>query len=158
MPRLHLTSFIAAPPQVVFDLNRHIGLHQLALQRYGEEAIRGVCSGLIGPNQSVTWKGRHLGRTRLRTVTITAFEAPRHLEITQTQGCFRYMQQQLYCKPVQNGTLLIEDVYVEYPYGIPGRLLGRLYLNRYLCRLLEERHACIRNHAETAKWKALLGP
>lgn len=156
MPRLHLTSLIAAPPQVVFDLNRHVGLHQLSMQRYGEEAVRGVRTGLMGANQSVTWKAKHLGRTRLLTVTISACEAPQHLEVTMTQGDFKYMQQQFCCKPVQNGTLLIEDLYVEYPYGWLGRQLGRFFLNRYLCRLLEERHACIKDYAESNKWKALL--
>lgn len=156
MPRLHLTSMIAAPAEVVFDLNRHVGLHQLSMQRYGEEAVAGIRSGLMGYQQTVTWKAKHLGRVRFLTVTISAFEAARRLEVTMTKGDFHYFQQQFFCKPVQNGTLLIEDLYVEYPYGWLGRLFGRLYLNRYLCRLLEERHACIKDYAESNKGKDLL--
>ena len=42
MPTIHLTTFIAAPAQVVFDLSRHIGVHKESMANYKEDAVAGM--------------------------------------------------------------------------------------------------------------------
>lgn len=47
MPTIHLTTFIAAPANRVFDLSRNIDLHKESMKGHAEEAVSGVRFGLI---------------------------------------------------------------------------------------------------------------
>ena len=62
MPQIHITTFISAPPERVFDLSRNISLHKISTKDTHEEAIGGVTSGVIGLNETVTWQAKHLGK------------------------------------------------------------------------------------------------
>ena len=46
----------AAPRERVFDLARSIDLHQRSTERTREQAVGGRTSGLIGVDESVTWR------------------------------------------------------------------------------------------------------
>src|SRR5205823_8803096 len=62
-----LQTVIAAPKERVFDLARSIDAHQDTAEHTGERAVAGVTSGLLGPEEEVTWEARHFGvRQRLR--------------------------------------------------------------------------------------------
>jgi hypothetical protein len=52
---------IAAPIQRCFDLSRSIEVHLLGTERTGERAVSGVTTGLIGLDESVRWRAKHLG-------------------------------------------------------------------------------------------------
>ena len=45
MPTIHLTTFVAAPAERVFDLCRSIDLHRKSMAHTNEEAIAGTVSG-----------------------------------------------------------------------------------------------------------------
>jgi ligand-binding SRPBCC domain-containing protein len=72
------------------------------------------------------------------------------------EGDFKSFVHKLYFKKVDNGTIIIDELEYETPYGIAGKLLNHFYLNQYLTRLLQERADFIRSYAESNKWKALL--
>ena len=76
MAKIHLTSFIHAPIERVFDLSRSINLHQISTASTNEKAIDGVMNGLINKNETVTWQAKHLFKTRMFTTKITEFESP----------------------------------------------------------------------------------
>ena len=76
MTTIHLTTFIAAPIERVFDLSRSIDLHKRSMIDSIEEAIAGVTSGLIELGQTVTWKAKHLLKTRYLKSKITAMDRP----------------------------------------------------------------------------------
>ena len=42
----------------------------------GEEAVAGTVSGLLGLDETVTWKARHLFKTRILRSRITAMNRP----------------------------------------------------------------------------------
>ena len=65
MPTIHLTTFIAAPVDVVFDLSRHISVHKESMSKFGEEAVAGTRFGLMEKDETVTWKAKHFFKTRL---------------------------------------------------------------------------------------------
>ncbi|MES1224732.1 MAG: cell division protein, partial [Bacteroidota bacterium] len=52
MPSIHLTTFIAAPVERVFDLSRSITLHKISASHTDEKAIAGITSGLINVNET----------------------------------------------------------------------------------------------------------
>lgn len=156
MPTIHLTTFILAPIERVFDLSRSIDLHKKSMDHTKEEPVAGVITGLIGLNESVTWKARHLGKTRLLKTKITALEKPFSFCDEMAEGDFRSLVHQHHFKPVENGTIMIDIMHFEAPYGGFGRLFSKLYLTNYLRRLLERRNAVIREFAESDKWRHVL--
>lgn len=156
MPTIHLTTFIAAPAEVVFDLSRHIGLHKESMAKYREEAVAGIRIGLIEKEETVTWRAKHLFKNRLLRVKITEMKKPEMFIDEQLQGDFKMMKHEHYFKPCENGTLLIDLFHFESPYGIIGRWFNSLFLTNYLKRLLEQRNSTIKEVAESDRWKRLL--
>lgn len=156
MPTIHLTTFIAAPAEVVFNLSRHIGLHKESMSKHGEEAVAGTRFGLIEKEETVTWKARHLFKNRLLRVKVTEMKKGEMFVDEQAEGDFKMMKHEHYFKPCANGTILIDLFHFESPYGTIGKWFNSLYLTRYMKRLLEQRNKTIKEFAETDKWKKLL--
>ena len=156
MPSIHLTTYINAPAQRVFDLSRSINLHRKSLVHTGEEAVAGITSGLINLHETVTWKAKHLGKKRMLKVKISAMEPPGSFTDEMLDGDFKSMKHEHHFKQVENGTIMIDLFSFESPYGVAGKLLNRLYLTRYLRRLLEQRNQVIKEYAESNKWQHLL--
>ncbi len=156
MPTIHLTTFIAAPAEVVFDLCRHIGLHKESMSHYKEEAVAGTRMGLIEKDETVTWRAKHFFKNRLLRVKITEMEKPVMFTDEQVQGDFKMMKHEHHFKPCENGTLLIDLFHFETPYGIIGKWFNSLILTNYLKKLLEQRNRTIKEVAESDRWERLL--
>ena len=156
MPTIHLTTFIAAPADVVFDLTRHIGLHKQSMSAHKEEAVAGTRFGLVEKEDTVTWKARHLFKSRLLRVKISEMKKPEMFTDEQVQGDFKMMKHEHHFKPCDNGTILIDLFHFESPYGMLGQWFNNLYLTRYMRKLLEQRNKAIKEFAESGKWKKLL--
>lgn len=156
MPAIHLTTFIAAPAERVFDLSRSIDLHKKSMVHTNEQAVSGTTTGLINKDETVTWKAKHLGKTRVLKVKIADMQPPFSFTDEMVSGDFKQMKHEHHFKRVKNGTLLIDLFYFESPYGNIGRIANSLFLTRYLKKLLEKRNHLIKEYAETDKWKFLL--
>ncbi len=156
MPKIHITTFIAAPAERVFDLSRSISLHKISTEGTNEKAIAGVTSGLINLNETVTWQAKHLFKTRQHKTKITAMQSPENFTDEMLAGDFKSFQHHHYFKPVQNGTVMIDVLFFEIPYGLLGRWFNKIYLTKYLKRFLNKRNNVIKQYAETEKWKAVL--
>jgi len=156
MPTIHLTTFIAAPVNVVFDLSRHVDLHKQSMRKYKEEAVAGTRFGLIEKEDTVTWKAKHLFKNRYLRIKITDMQKPVQFIDVQLQGSFREMKHEHHFKPCDNGTIMIDILYFESPYGLLGKWLNQFYLTRYMKNLLEQRNRTIKEVAESDKWKKLL--
>lgn len=156
MPIIHLTTFIAAPIERVFDLSRSIELHKKSMADYREEAVAGTTLGLINLNETVTWKAKHLMRTRVLQVEITAMERPFSFTDEMKKGDFKSMKHEHHFKQIDNGTLMIDIFSYEAPWGGLGRLVSNLYLFSYLEKLLDKRNQVIKEYAEGNKWQHVL--
>ena len=156
MPTLHLTSFIAAPPERVFDLSRNVSLHKVSMEHFGEEIVGGIRSGLINKDDTVTWKGKHLYKTRFFTSKITEMKPFEMFTDKMTKGDFKFFEHQHFFKPADNGTIIIDIITYETPYGWIGEMVNKFYLNSYLEKLIDHRNHVIKQYAETDKWRALL--
>jgi len=156
MPTIHLTTFIAAPVERVFDLSRNISLRKVSMEHTGEKAISGIISGLINKDESVTWKAKHLFKTRVFTSKITEMLPYTMFIDKMVRGDFKYFQHEHYFKQADNGTIIIDIIKFETPYGWLGRLINRLYLNGYLEKLVVHHNEVIRHYAVSEKWRALL--
>lgn len=76
MPEIELRTEINAKKEIVFDLSRSIDLHKISTHQTKEQAIAGKTSGLIGLDESVTWRAKHFGIYQTLTSKITEFDPP----------------------------------------------------------------------------------
>ncbi len=156
MANIHLTTFIAAPIERVFDLSRSINLHKISTVQTGEKAIAGVMNGLINENETVTWQAKHLFKLRQFTAKITEMKRPDFFADEMIKGDFKSFKHDHHFKAADNGTIMIDLVEFESPYGVLGKLVNKFYLENYLEKLLLIRNDVIKKYAETTKWKAIL--
>ena len=156
MVKIHLTSFIAAPIERVFDLSRSINLHQISTASSNEKVIDGVMTGLINKDETVTWQAKHLFKIRLFTSKITAMQSPVSFTDEMVKGDFKSFHHQHHFKAAANGTIMIDLINFETPYGKIGKIVNALFLKSYLQKFLIKRNQVIKEYAETQKWKTIL--
>jgi hypothetical protein len=138
-----------------FLLSLSIDLHIESTNQTSERAIAGVTHGLIGPGESVTWRGRHFGVMLTQTSRITVYEAPTHFQDTMTRGLFRSFVHDHFFEEGRDGATTMSDV---LRFAAPLKPLGlfaeRFVLRGYLERFLRERNDVIRHVAESrTDWK-----
>jgi ligand-binding SRPBCC domain-containing protein len=157
MPRIEVVTRIDAPRERCFDLARSIDLHRRSLDDSGERAVAGVTHGLIGAGQTVTWEARHFGVRQRLTVRITAFDPPSHFRDSMLAGAFRrFDHDHRFEADAHGGTIMSDAFDYEAPFGVPGRVVAALVLNRYMRRLLVRRNAVVKQVAESDEWRAYL--
>jgi ligand-binding SRPBCC domain-containing protein len=152
-----LSTRIDAPIECCFDLSRSIDLHIASTDGTGGRAIAGVTSGLIGPGQEVTWSGRHFGFVIRHTSRITAYEFPCYFQDSMLRGAFHSYCHDHYFATCNGGTLMKDVVRFSAPYGLLGRIVERLAVERHMRRLLERRNLHIKHTAESGQYREYLG-
>jgi ligand-binding SRPBCC domain-containing protein len=156
MMNIHLTNFIAAPVERVFDLSRSIDLHKRSMSSYDERPTGGRTSGLIKEGEEVEWTARHLFKIRKLKTRISSMQSPYSFTDVLVSGDFKSMRHEHIFKPCDNGTIMIDLFQFDVPYGIIGRLLANAYLGGYMKNLLEERNKMIKQTAEGNNWTVYL--
>ena len=148
MPEIFLETLINADLETCFDLMRDIRLHTETTVQTNEKAIAGVTDGKIGLGQSVTFEGKHLGFRQRLTVQVIEFERP-HLFIDEMiHGNFKSFKH-IHEFTEQNGGTLMRDTLVwTSPFGILGRIVDKLLLERHLRNLVSGRNAMLKKIAE----------
>jgi ligand-binding SRPBCC domain-containing protein len=150
---------IAAPPERCFLLSLSIDLHTKSTAKTHEQAIAGVTHGLIGPGETVTWRGRHFGLMLTQTTRISQYERPDHFQDVMVEGVFRrFDHDHFFTKLDETQTLMRDDLVFEAPVGPLGKLVEILVLGAYLKKFLLQRNELIRSVAESqsGEWKSYL--
>ena len=129
----------ALPVEQLFDRARSIDLHLESQKASGERAVKGVTSGLIGDGQDVTWRARHFGIPLTMTSRVTAFDYPHSFTDEQVKGPFKAFRHVHDFAPTATGSVMIDRVEFSAPLGFLGRAVERLFLARYLERLIVRR-------------------
>ena len=148
MPRFEIVTEIEAPPERCFDLARDRDLHVESMAHTGERAVAGRTTGLIGPDEQVTWHGRHFGIQHEHTALITAFYRPRHFRDEMIRGRFKRFVHDHWFEVTPHGTRMRDGLEFASPLGWLGSLVDLVIMGRYLERLLRERGLVIKRHAE----------
>jgi ligand-binding SRPBCC domain-containing protein len=152
--QIRLTTHISAPRERVFDLARSIDLHTRSLDWTGEQPVAGRMSGLIGLDETVTWRARHLGVRQRLISRISAYERPAYFQDVMVRGAFAWMEHDHWLDATpKGGTVLRDDFRFAAPLGILGRIAEVLVLRRYMTRFLERRNAVIKRVAESEEWR-----
>jgi ligand-binding SRPBCC domain-containing protein len=154
---IRLSTPIAAPPGRVFDLARSIDLHSRSLAWTREIPVAGRMSGLIGLDETVTWRAWHLGVRQRLTSRISGYDRPRWFQDVMVRGAFAWMEHDHWFDAAPGGgTVLRDELRFAAPLGILGHAVEVLVLRRYMTRFLERRNAVIRRVAESDEWREFL--
>jgi ligand-binding SRPBCC domain-containing protein len=156
MAIIELAIEIQAPIERVFDLSRFIELHVETTSRTGERPIAGVITGLIGPEQQVTWQARHFGIRQELTSRITAFDRPHHFRDSMVRGAFRRLDHDHFFEQRGETTIMRDRFDFESSLGLLGRIVDSQVLTSYLKTFLVERNQRIKNVAERDEWSHFL--
>jgi ligand-binding SRPBCC domain-containing protein len=124
----------------LFDLSRSIDAHKQSMAKSREEAIGGVTSGLISLGQEVTWRAWHFGLPIRMTSRITEMQAPHYFVDEQVRGPFLRFRHVHEFNEVPDGTVMVDRIDFAAPFGFLGRLAEKLFLARYLRKLIEIRN------------------
>ena len=154
MPVIHFETFNHALRQRVFDVNLDVDAHAAAFAATGERAVGGVTHGLLSLGDTVTWEAVHFGvRQRLAT-RITHYDRPHAFRDEMTAGAFHSFQHDHTFTEADGGTLMVDHFAYTAPLGMLGVLADRLFLRRYVQRLLMQRAGFIKMLAERASQPA----
>jgi len=157
MPSIHLTTFIAAPIERVFDLSRHLAVYKYVFNGRKETFTARSSNNLVTDGDTLTLTVKHLGKTRLVGLKITNLKKPYFFTEEQSKGDLQSYRHDHHFKRIDNGTILIDVLDFGAPRDLVGKLIGNLYLKDYLEKLVLKRNEVIRQYAETERWRAVLG-
>ena len=113
-------------------------------------------SGLIGMDESVTWRAKHFGIYQNLTSKITRYDRPNYFVDEMQKGAFKEFRHKHHFTE-SNGVNLMTDIFdYKSPLGFLGKLADKLFLKNYMSKLLKERNRIVKEFAESEKWKELL--
>ena len=156
MPTIHLTTFIAAPIERVFDLSRHLAIYKLAINTKKEKFSAVAASNLISNGETITIQAKHFGKTRLVTAKVIEFQKPSSFVQEQVKGDLLHFKHEHHFKRVDNGTIMIDMIDFDGPRDVIGKVIGKVYLKKYLEKFINMRNKLIQQYAESDKWRAIL--
>jgi ligand-binding SRPBCC domain-containing protein len=159
MQRITLETRIAAPIERCFLLSLSIDLHIESTAPTGEQAIAGVTGGLIGPGETVTWRGRHFGVMLTHKTLITHYDKPHHFQDVMIKGMFKHFEHDhFFTTTAANETLVRDELVFAAPLGPLGWIAETLVLRSYLRKFLTDRNAVIQRVAQSTdeRWRKYL--
>ena len=143
MAEFVLETVIAAAPEAVFAASLDPGLHVRSMAQYGETMIEAPEGGVFREGSTVTWRARHFGIPfRLRSVVFD-IDPPRRFCDRQISGPFGEFLHEHVFEEHPLGTLMRDTVTFRSPLGPIGRLIDRLFMRKYMRRLIAERNAVL---------------
>lgn len=156
MAAIHLTTFIAAPIERVFDLTRNLAVYKYVFNSRKEKFSSASGANLLVKGETVSIIAKHAGKERLSTLKITTVQRPSLLVEEQVKGDLLSFRHEHHFKSIDNGTIVIDLIEYGVLRDFVGRYLGKIYLKNYLEELTRKRNEVIRSYAETEKWRAVL--
>ncbi len=148
MPTIRIETWIAAPAEICFDLARSVEAHVGSTSKTNERAVAGVTSGLLALGDTVTWEARHLGLVQRLTSKMTRVERPRLFVDEMVKGAFASFTHLHEFEDARGGTLMIDTFVYRSPLGPLGVIADKVFLERYMRRLLTERAEYLKLAAE----------
>ncbi len=148
MPTIVLKTHINAPPEICFDLIRDIRLHTETTMQTDERAIGGVTEGKIGLGETVTFEGTHFGMRQRLMVEVVEFDRPWLFADEMIEGRFKSFKHIHEFQKLEAGTLMVDTIEWTSPFGVLGKLVDKLLLERHLQNLVSTRNNRLKHIAE----------
>jgi ligand-binding SRPBCC domain-containing protein len=152
MYTVRVTTTIASSATRCFDLARGVDAHIQSAGQTRERVVGGRTSGLLELGEEVTWEGCHFGITQRLTSRITAFRRPQFFQDRMVKGAFKFLEHDHHFEPREGGgTIMIDELRFQAPFGLLGWLMERLLLARHLRRFLCHRGLELKSIAESGE-------
>jgi ligand-binding SRPBCC domain-containing protein len=149
MGHVVIETFIAAPPDVCFDLARDVGAHLESASFSRERAVApGRTSGLLELHDLVTFEGVHFGVRQRFTAKITELERPRYFVDELVKSTFRRLRHVHEFEPRDGGTLMRDTLDWVSPFGLLGRIADQLAVERHMRRFVATKQRALKAMAE----------
>lgn len=147
MSRILLETSIAAPAETCMELSLNVDVH-LSVPEARERVVDGVSSGVMALGDRVTWESRRFGLKVRMTSEITDLASPNGFVDEMRRGPFARWRHVHRFEVRESGTLMVDDVDYRLPLGPFGWLADRLFIHRYMTKLLRSQNDHIRKLAE----------
>ncbi len=148
MTKLYFETSINSEKEIVFDLSRNIDFHLSTMNRTNEKAIDGRTTGLIGKNESVTWRGKHFGCYLTHKSLITQMNKYKSFTDEMVKGHFKSFVHHHRFITENNFTVMTDEIIYKTPFGILGKIFNETVLKNYLTKLITNRNRHIKSFAE----------
>lgn len=149
MAQFTLERVIRALPEKVFDVSLDPELHVRSMASHAETMLRSPDGGVFSEGSTVTWRARHFGIFFRLTSVVYAIERPHRFCDSQIAGPFAAFAHEHEFEPHPDGTLMRDTITFRSPFGILGTIVDRLFMTRYLKRLIGERNDTVTAEAES---------
>jgi len=150
MQIVKVETYVNAGLEQCFDAARDIGLHQKTVWPHTfEEAIAGLTEGLIELNQTVTFRATHFRIRQNLTSKITDFQKPDRFTDSMQKGAFKSLKHIHEFKKQGKGTLMIDTLEFQSPYGFIGLIFDRLVLKKYMTKFIDDRNQQLKTLLES---------
>jgi ligand-binding SRPBCC domain-containing protein len=156
MPKITLETPIKASADICYDLALSVDLHQLSTASTKEHIVDGVRTGVMKLGERVTWRAKHFGIWLELTSKITEAHRPEYFVDEMQKGAFKSLRHEHHFIPTKEGVLMKDIFMFESPLGILGRIVNKVVLENYLKGFLIERNQCIKEIAESGKWREII--
>lgn len=134
------TTRTSIPQARLFDLARSIDAHRESMANSREQAIAGVTSGLISLGEQVTWRAWHFGLPLHMTSRISRMVHSDSFTDEQVSGPFKFFRHVHEFSDSGGVTTMVDRIDFAAPLGPLGLLAEKLFLARYMKRLIESRN------------------
>ena len=141
-------SLIRASPRLVFEF--HEQPNALTLLSPPWESARVIQSAKISEvgTQAIV-ETRILGPIKARWVAEhTLYDPPHMFEDVQVKGPFRSWRHRHIVEPVSGGAVLRDEIDYEPPFGLLGRLVAPILIQKRLQKMFDYRHEVTRQWCE----------
>jgi len=150
MSQIILETLINASAEICFDLMRDIRIHAQTTAQTNEKAVAGVTDGMISLGQTVTFEGTHFGIRQRLTVKVVEFDRPRLFVDEMTEGSFKTFKHRHEFFPQNRRTLMRDTLTWTSPFGVLGKIVDKLLLERHLIDLVSTRNSRLKEIAESS--------
>ncbi|HEY0142401.1 MAG TPA: SRPBCC family protein [Thermoanaerobaculia bacterium] len=145
-----IDTFIAAPPEVCFDLARDVEAHRRSAAFSNEQLVApGKLSGLLEAGDLVAFQGRHFGVKQTFIARITLVERPHRFDDEMVKGIFRWLKHVHEFHARDGGTLMRDVLTWEAPLGVVGRIADALFLRRHMQWFVRTKQRHLKQEAES---------
>ena len=156
MAKIILHTKINASAERCFLLSLSVDLHKGSTAQTNEKAIGGVTTGLMKLNETVTWEAKHFGVVQNFTSKITEYNKPNYFTDEMQKGVFKKFHHQHHFKQEGEFCIMTDELELEAPLGILGKIAMSLAVRNHIQDLLLKRNEFIKNIAEEGEWKKYL--
>jgi ligand-binding SRPBCC domain-containing protein len=147
------TVHVNAPMDRCFLLSTNV---DLVRQKLKMRPIAGRMSGLIEPNDQVTWYGWKFGLPQLHESLVTAYERPEFFQDTMRRGKFKRFQHDHSFAKLNTLTVMNDKVRFSLPLGLAGDVVAKHLMVPYMAQLIRRRLRLLKRIAESEEWRTYL--